>query len=131
MFHKLLFKLAHQILERKFYSVYQKLIKNQWKPYRELKEEQDKQLRYMINFAYKNVPYYYKLFNNLNLKPVDIKKVEDLVKLPILTKEIIKQNWEDFKPANLNKLKYYEGVTGGSTGTPFRYRVSKFDRFLG
>ena len=130
MISRNLFILAHQIGDRKFYPTYKKLVKNQWKSYGELKEEQEKQLRYVINFAYKNVPYYHRLFNDLKLSPEDVKKVEDLEKLPILTKEIIKQNWEDFKPVNLNKLKYYEAATGGSTGTPFKYRLSKFDRFL-
>ena len=131
MISRNLFILAHQVGDRKFYSAYKKLIQNQWKSYGELKEEQEKQLRVMINFAYKNVPYYHKLFDDLKLSPDDIKKVDDLEKLPILTKEIIKQNWENFKPVNLNKMKYYNDATGGSTGTPFKYRLYKFDRFLG
>jgi phenylacetate-CoA ligase len=131
MIHKSLFIFAHQVGDRNFYPTYKTLIQNQWKSYGKFKEEQEKRLRAMINFAYKNVPYYHKLFDDLKLSPDDIKKLEDLEKLPILTKDIIKQNWEDFKPVNLNKLKYYEGATGGSTGTPFKYRFSKFDRFLG
>jgi phenylacetate-CoA ligase len=130
MLNKGLFILAHQIGDIQFYPAYKRLVQNQWKSYEELKEEQEKQLRVMINFAYKNVPYYHKLFYDLKLSPDDVKKVEDLEKLPILTKDIIKQNWEDFKPVNLNKLKYYEAATGGSTGTPFKYRLYKFDRFL-
>jgi phenylacetate-CoA ligase len=130
MFHRQLFILAHEVGDRNFYSIYKKLIQNQRKSYEELKEEQEKQLKHMINFAYKNVPYYHNLFDNLKLVPEDIIKVEDLQRLPILTKEIIKSNWEDFKPVNLNKMKYYEWATGGSTGTPFKYRLSKFDRFL-
>ena len=131
MIHKSLFIFAHQVGDRNFYPTYKKLIQNQWKSYEELKEEQEKQLSVMINFAYKNVPYYHKLFDDLKLSPEDIKKVDDLEKLPILTKDIIKQNWENFKPVNLNKLKYSEQATGGSTGTPFKYRLYKFDRFLG
>lgn len=130
MISRNLFILAHQIGDMNFYPTYKKLVQNQWKSYEELKEEQEKQLRVMINFAYKNVPYYHKLFNTLKLSPEDIKKVEDLEKLPILTKDIIKQNWEDFKPITLNKQNYYELATGGSTGTPFKYRLYKFDRFL-
>lgn len=131
MLHKQLFILAHQLGERKFYSSYQELIQNQWKSYKELKIEQEKQLRHMINFAYQNVRYYRKVFDDLKLNPESIRKIEDLKKLPILTKEIIKSNWNDFKPINLHKIKYYEEATGGSTGTPFKYRHSKFNRFLG
>jgi phenylacetate-CoA ligase len=103
MISRNLFITAHQIGDRNFYPEYKRLVQNQWKSYEELKEEQEKQLRNMINFAYKNVPYYHKLFDDLKLSSDDIKKVEDLEKLPILTKEIIKQNWDDFKQFNLNK----------------------------
>ena len=131
MFHKALFILGHQCIDRNFYPRYKILNQNQWKNYEELKERQEKNLRQMIKFAYHNVPYYHKLFDNLKLNVDDIKKIEDLEKLPILTKEIIKNNWEEFKPANLDKMKYYNNATGGSTGTPFRYRLHKFDRLLG
>ena len=93
MFSRHLFVLAHQIGDKNFYPKSKRLIQNQWKSYEDLKEEQVKQLRVMINFAYKNVPYYHKLFDDLKLSPDDIKKVDDLERLPILTKEIIKQNW--------------------------------------
>ncbi len=130
MLQKNLFILAHQIVENNFYSTYRKLIQNQWKSYKELKDEQEKQLRLLINYSFENIPFYHKLFHDLKLSPSDIKNVEDLKKLPILKKQIIKENWEDFKPINLNKISYYEGDTGGSTGTPFKYRLGKFDRIL-
>jgi phenylacetate-CoA ligase len=83
----------------------------------------------MISYAYKNVPYYHKLFNELKLEPNDITKIDDLEKLPILTKDVIKENWGDFKPFNLKTMKYYVNSTGGTTGTPFKYRLLKYDRF--
>ena len=130
MFKKSIFIFVHQIGDRNFYPIYKNLLQSQWKPYSKLKTNQEKQLQHLINFAYKNVPYYHKLFNDLRFKPDDIKKIEDLEKLPILTKDIIKQKWEDFKPVNLNTMKYYVNSTGGSTGTPFQYRLSKYDRFF-
>lgn len=85
----------------------------------------------MITFCYENVPYYRNLFKSLKLQPKDIRAIEDLEKIPILTKDIVKQHWEEFKPANLSGMKYYEQASGGSTGKPFSYRLSKHDRFLG
>jgi phenylacetate-CoA ligase len=130
MFHKSLFVVAHQLGDRRFYPTYQKLLHNQWKSYNELELEQEKQLQKMISFAYTYVPYYHKLFNVLKLSPQDIKSIEDLEKLPLLTKDIIKENWNDFLPTNLNKINYYNWSTGGSTGSPFKFRLEKFDRFL-
>ncbi|MBR1369941.1 capsular biosynthesis protein [Methanocalculus chunghsingensis] len=130
MLNKQLFILAHTFGEPSFYHTYRRLVKNQWRSYVELKEEQEKQLRQMITFAYNNIPYYRTLFKELKITPGNIRTIEDLQKLPILTKDVIKQNWQDFKPVNLDSLKYYTRATGGSTGTPFQYRISKQDRFL-
>lgn len=131
MLNKIIFIGAHQLIERKFYPTYRKLVRTQWHPYRELKNSQEKDLRKIISFSYENVPYYRNLFDHLKLNPDSIKRIEDLEKIPILTKETIKQNWDQFKPVNLNSMKFYDRRTGGSTGTPFKYRLSKFDRFLG
>jgi len=131
LFRKGLFIFAHQIGDPRFNSTYKKLVKNQWKSYPELKADQDSQLRTMIEYAYTNVPYYHRVFRELNIKPDDIKGISDLERLPILTKEIIKQNWDEFIPLNINKTRYYSQATGGSTGTPLKYRLDKFDRFLG
>ncbi|MBE9593842.1 MAG: hypothetical protein IMF19_10240 [Proteobacteria bacterium] len=48
-------------------KTYKRLIENQWKSYRELKGEQEKQLRSMINFTHKRAPYYHRLFDDLTL----------------------------------------------------------------
>lgn len=129
--HKELFTLAHQIGDRSFYPEYKKLCQSQWKPYDDQKRDQEKQLRHMISFAYSNVPYYHKLFNQLKLEPSDIKTIEDLEKLPILTKDIIKENLEDFKPVNMDTMKYSIEPTGGSTGNVFLFRLLRYDRFFG
>lgn len=130
MFNKPLFVFAHQLGDIHFSSIYKKAVKNQFKTYDELKRDQEQLLRKMIRFTYENVPFYHKVFNNLNIRPEDIKKLEDLEKLPILTKDIIKQNWNEFIPVNLKNMKYYNLTTGGSTGNPLRFRLSKYDRFF-
>lgn len=130
MFQKALFIFAHQLAEPKFYPTYKKLVDSQWKTYSEQTKNQEKQLQRMINFAYKNVPYYHKLFNKLKLEPSDIRTIHDLKKLPILTKNIIKQNLDDFKPVNLDSMNYYKNATSGSTGSYLQFRMLKYDRFL-
>ena len=130
MLRKGIFILAHQFSHISFYSEYKRILKSQWKTYDELKLDQEKKLRYLIDYAYRNVPYYRNLFKDLNLMPEDIRIINDLEKLPILTKEIIKKHWNELKPINLSSIKYYNIATGGSTGTPMQYRISKNDRFL-
>lgn len=130
MIRKSIFKLAHFVAAPDYWKVYRRVMENQWRPYDELKAEQDEQLRKMILYAYENVPYYNKLFKNLGVIPSDIQKSEDLQILPILTKDIIKENWSELIPKNLDKMKYDNRATGGSTGTPLKYRVSKEQRIM-
>jgi phenylacetate-CoA ligase len=130
MLSKNLFICAHQIGDYRFYPTYKKLVANQYITQDELKKQQEVQLRNMIDFSYRNVPYYHKLFDNLKLKPSDIKKIEDLEKLPILSKSTVREHFDEFKPINLRRMSYYNRATGGSTGFPLKYRLSKYDRFL-
>ena len=130
MFHSTLFKLGFTCKYKHFMRLYNEAKKAQYMPYDVLKQNQEKKLRKLILFAYHNVPYYHKLFKKLNLKPGDIRTIEDLQKLPILTKEIIKKNQKDFIPNNLSKQKYINASTGGSTGQPLQYRISIEDALL-
>lgn len=130
MLNKELFTCAHQVCDWRFYSTYKKLVANQYKTCEELEKEQESQLQHMMDFVYRNVPYYHKVFNDLKLHSSDIKRIKDLEKLPILNKSTIRENWNDFIPVNLKSMSYYNRATGGSTGSPFKYRLTKYDRFL-
>jgi len=68
MFKKELFILAHQVGDRGFYPPYKRLLCSRWKPYSEQKDEQEKQLRHIIRFAYNNFPYYQEVFKSLDLR---------------------------------------------------------------
>ncbi|HJH27247.1 MAG TPA: capsular biosynthesis protein [Methanophagales archaeon] len=131
MLHKNLFVIGYTFKNKDFLKHYNFVKKYEFESYENLKRYQKEKLQRLIHFSYNNVPYYSKLFENLNLKPEDIQTIEDLQKLPILTKEIIRNNQKDFIPTNLKEQKYIDGSTGGSTGEPLQYRLSKEDEILG
>ena len=59
-------------------------------PYEQIKELQDKKLRYFIKHqVYAFSPYYRRLFDNLGIHPDEIRTTEDLVKLPFTEKKDI------------------------------------------
>ena len=62
-----------------------------------LLQYQNEQLLKLIKHSYENVPYYTKLFNLHGIKLNNIQSKEDLKLLPLLTKEIIRDNLEDLK----------------------------------
>ncbi|HOG36002.1 MAG TPA: hypothetical protein PK984_00845 [Paludibacteraceae bacterium] len=82
---------------------------------------QNERLKLLIEYSYLNVPYYTKLFDKLKLKPSDITCREDLKKLPILTKQIIRDNFEDLKSKEISKIKTLNSSSGGSTGIPLKF----------
>lgn len=131
MLHKGLFVIGYTFKNKDFLKNYNFVKKNEFESYENLKRYQKEKLQKLIRFSYNNVPYYSELFKNLNLKPEDIQSIEDLQKLPILTKKIIRNHQNDFIPKNLKDRKYINHSTGGSTGEPLQYRLSKEDEILG
>jgi len=130
MLSKLIFIIAHQIGNKNFYRLYRKLVRNQSKSYRSLLKDQELSLRRLISFSYNNVPYYRNVFKKLSLLPEDINTISDLEKIPILTKKIINDHWTDLVPINIDQMNYSTLSTGGTSGTPTKYRLSSFDRFF-
>jgi len=103
------------------------LKKSQWWSESELKDYQNKKLRALIKHAYENVPYYTELFKKLKLTPSDIKTTDDLYKLPLLTKKIIRENLKNGKiiAKNIPKKQMILGSSSGSTGEPLQYYITK------
>lgn len=127
MLHKIIFKTVYSLNRPGLVGCFNKFKKTQWLDLQQLQTEQNQQLRKIINFAYQSVPYYTKLFSQLNIKPSDINTIKDLEKLPTLTKKIIREHWEDLTPVNIKEMDYLNSTTGGSTGVPCRYRMSHED----
>ena len=55
-------------------------------PREELEKRQLADLQEIVKFAYENAPYYKRSFDEAGVKPEDIKGIDDLHKLPFLTK---------------------------------------------
>lgn len=87
----------------------------------EIQKWQLSQLSLLLDHAYNNTVYYKEVFDSLNLKPNDIKSFDDLKKLPVLTRDIIKERFNDIVPKNIKSIKHRYSHTGGSTGEPMKY----------
>jgi phenylacetate-CoA ligase len=83
-----------------------------------LEEYRLTKLQELIEFSSRNVPYYERLFNGLKLRTSDFKSISDLVKIPILTKEIARKENYNLVARNFRPEKVKRGKTGGTTGTP-------------
>ena len=90
-----------------------------------LSKLQNKSLQKIVKHAYDSVPLYRKKFDETGVNPEQIKTVQDLSKLPCLTKNEIRQNVNDTvsKDYDLSSLRVLS--TSGSTGQPLRVFISK------
>jgi phenylacetate-CoA ligase len=111
----------------KFLRIYLFLKESQWWKEERLNKYQLEQLKKLIDHSYENVPYYTKLFDKLNLTPKDINSLEDLHKLPFLTKDIVRKNLKDLKAINYPEKKFQKLSTGGSSGQPLQFFIEKGD----
>ena len=96
------------------------LRRNAWLKRSELERIQQKKLRAIIKHAYNNVPFYHKLFDSVGVKPDDIKTVDDLSKIPIITKSQIQHAGDEIIAKGMNINKCVELKTSGSTGVPLK-----------
>lgn len=86
-----------------------------------VKARQDEKLQKLVKHCYETVPYYARLFDSLGLKPEAIKTREDLKVLPVLTKQIIRDNYDDLFSTAIDPKRRRQESTGGSTGTPLKF----------
>ena len=98
-------------------KVYSVMKKYEFKSLKENKELEEEKLRNILLYAYNNVPYYNKILSKTkitNNNQVDLNKFN---KIPILTKEILRNEFYNLKSKNF-KGKFKENTSGGSTGEP-------------
>ena len=124
---KIILPISDTLLGNSIYKDLKFLMNSQWWSADELKEYQNEKLRALIKHSYENVPYYNELFHSLNLSPDDIQTSNDLYKLPILTKEIIRENIKNKKiiAQNIPTKKMILCSSSGSTGEPLQYFQTK------
>ena len=119
---KISIPLVDFITGKRINTVLKELRKTQWMSRDELRELQEQKLRKLIYHAYNNVPYCHNLFKQKRLLPNDIKNYDDLQKIPVLTREIIRENFPQDMVAKNYKIKdLFYGASSGSTGTPLQF----------
>lgn len=107
--------------KRQRLSLLKELEQSQYLTIKKLRQLQSERLQLLMHHAYKNVPYYQELFDRLKIKPDDLKTVQDLEKLPILTKDQVMQNFEKLKAKDVEQYKPTLYATGGTSGRHFHF----------
>ncbi|MFV0342987.1 MAG: hypothetical protein ACK5JH_08830 [Anaerocolumna sp.] len=106
------------------YKQYYKFYNGRVHKSKKMEEEiQNRKFLKILYYAKENSPFYRDFYKNIDL--TKIKTVKDINVLPILSKEILKQNYD-----RIFTIKKREGLTfytGGTTGTPISVRKRRID----
>ena len=82
----------------------------------ELHEYNEQRFLYIFRKAFDKSPFYHKLYTEAGITKADINCLEDIVKLPVVTKEMVKKN--GLEMLTVSRHRVISGHTSGTTGTP-------------
>jgi phenylacetate-CoA ligase len=116
-------KYIHADLRNKYYCEWIRFLRasENWSK-EQIEEYQLNEIKRIVRYAYENTNGYRRLYDDSGITPDSIKTVEDFRELPFVTKEMIRDNLEDFS-VNTRGRKYV--TTGGSTGIPFGFYLDR------
>ncbi len=96
------------------------LRESQWLSPEQIRDLQELKLRRLLHHAYHHVPYYRDRMRAHGVSPDDIRGIDDLHKLPFLTKNDVRKHlYFDIMSDNHKKSEVLKVTTSGSTGEPF------------
>jgi phenylacetate-CoA ligase len=90
-----------------------------------IRELQWQRLRALLHHAYAQCPFYRTRFDHAGMTPDDLRGLEDLRALPILEKRDLQEQCEEMVARNWPRNDLIANQTGGSTGAPVPFYLSK------
>ncbi len=78
----------------------------------------DEKLVRLVELAYADSPYYRRMMDERRVRPADVRGVADLPKLPILTKDALREHGDALRFRR--DVPVETGATGGTTGQPMK-----------
>jgi phenylacetate-CoA ligase len=97
-------------------AYYNKLKDHQWNTVEENRNLQRIKLFKLIKYASQNIPYCKRIIKEHNIRFSEDTIFDDIKKFPLLTKDIIRNNFDELYKFRDNT--YYRNTSGGSTGEP-------------
>ncbi|HJH29262.1 MAG TPA: phenylacetate--CoA ligase family protein [Methanosarcinaceae archaeon] len=96
-------------------------------PVDELKELQEQKLKELVHYVYQHSPFNKKKFDDAGVKPEDIKKLDDIKKLPFTYKQDLRDTYPTgmFCVPNEQLVRFH--VSSGTTGKPTIVGYTKND----
>ncbi len=112
-------------LGEEFKNTYNFLKKSQCWSKEQHDQYQIEQLKKLLVHSYNNVPYYHELFDQCGFNVNNFKCLNDMNKIPFLTKDLVMENVEKLKAKNFISKDFIYESTGGTTGKQMKFFVQK------
>ncbi|MBU9713490.1 phenylacetate--CoA ligase family protein [Evansella tamaricis] len=106
-------------------NYYETMNKMEWSTEKVIKRITRLKIDKLLEHSYNNVPYYKALFDKINLVSDGKINVNDFEKIPFMTKEVLKDEFENLKSKDLPNRKWNVNTSGGSTGVPAKFIQDK------
>lgn len=118
-----LFPLHERLKRHDSVAMRRRLERSQWLPRAAIEAEQLQRLRSFLLDIGTNVPYYKDLFARVHFAPEALNSLDDLSRLPLLTKSDIRAAGTTLLASNHGPVSRYN--TGGSSGEPLIFYIGK------
>lgn len=116
----------HWMLTRHVRHYYEELLRSQWLRPADVRALQEQKLRRLVAHAYHHVAYWRERMDELGLTPDDVRTLDDLAKLPLLSKDAVRAHlYFDLLSDNHDKRRIQRITTSGSTGEPLTIYVDQ------
>ena len=86
-----------------------------------IEELQLERLRFLLNHAYKSTAYYRRIFDEISFRPESVSSLDDIKSLPLLSKNIVRDNGDDLRSTSHSLAQVHFCETGGTTGVKMKF----------
>lgn len=115
------FSVLYKLYRGRRFQIMQELYNDQWLSTDELLAKCDERARRLATHAAMYVPYYQNIFKEMNLSPERMRIPQDWNRIPILHKELLRNNYDSLISRSEHSERSFINYSGGSTGSPVKF----------
>lgn len=119
-----IYPLAQKLYKRNYTKMMQDAQRIQYLEREQLRRIQFVKLKALLHHSYQTVPYYRDRYKQAGIEPDDIRSLDDLKLLPILTKDEIRKDHKRFLSEE-PRTPVFKASTSGSTGISMEFHISQ------
>jgi phenylacetate-CoA ligase len=110
--------------------LHRQFARNQWKPAEEIESDQLDRLRRILSRAGREIPYYRRLFAEIDFEPARLGSISELGMIPLLDRETIRARGPEMRAPRPERLGALPQRTSGTSGSPIEFLADRHSQTL-